>query len=119
VQALNIDGAHIGNSLQARPAILSNLTREGGRHLVFVHYGPPHRLGEEWVYNEPDIDNAKVIWARDLGPEMNRELVTYYPARQAWLLEPDEVTVRLSRCASLLPLLKESQRWPSRENGGR
>ena len=110
VQVLNGAVAHLSNSLEARPAILSKLTGEGGRHLVFVHYGPSHRLGEEWIYNEPDIDHAVVIWARDLGPEMNQELTTYFPTRQAWLLEPDEVTVRLSRCASPQRLLKESQR---------
>jgi hypothetical protein len=115
-QVLSIDGAHIGNSLEARPAILSKLTREGGGHLIFVYYGPAHRLGDEWIYNEPDIDHAEVIWARDLGPEVNRELITYYPTRRVCLLQPDEITVRLSRYASPQHLLQESQRWLSCEN---
>jgi len=119
VQVLTVHGTNVGNSLEARPAILSKLTRDGGRHLVFVHYGPSHQLGEEWIYNEPDIDHAEVIWARDLGPEMNRQLIAYYPTRQAWLLEPDEVRVRLSRCASPQRLPSESEHWPSCENGVR
>ena len=118
-QALNMDGAHFGNSLEARPAIVSKLTREGGGHLVFVHYGPGHKLGEEWIYNEPDIDRAKVVWARDLGPEINRELITYYPTRRVCLLQPDEITFPLFWGASPPHLLQESQRWLSCENNVR
>jgi len=31
-----------------------------------------------------------VVWARDMGPEKNRELLDYYKDRRAWLVEPDE-----------------------------
>ena len=56
---------------------------------MFVRYWPQHIFQDEWVYNAADIDAARVVWARDLGPEENQELQRYYPDRQAWLLEPD------------------------------
>jgi hypothetical protein len=38
------------------------------------------------VYNEPDIDNAKIVWAREMGHLKDRELRDYYRNRNAWLL---------------------------------
>jgi len=86
------------NSLTQRPAAQERLAAESGRHVVLVHYGPSHPLGQEWVYNEPDIDRGQVIWARDLGRERNRRLMAYYPERTFWLVEPDQAVPRLSRC---------------------
>jgi hypothetical protein len=57
---------------------------------VFVRYGPHHALGEEWVYNQPDIDSAPIVWARDMGAAANEELRRYFPQRASWLLNPDE-----------------------------
>ncbi len=37
------------------------------KQLVIVSYSPDHHPADEWVYNESDIENAKVIWARDMG----------------------------------------------------
>jgi len=59
-----------------------------GRLLVFVRYWPGHVFQDEWVYNEADINRARIVWARDLGPE-NRKLLGLYPDRKAYLLEPD------------------------------
>ncbi len=60
-----------------------------GKLLVFVRYSPQHIFQDEWVYNEADIDRARIVWARDLGPEENRKLRAYYADRAALLLEPD------------------------------
>ncbi len=67
-----------------------------GKNLVFVRYWPQHIFQEEWVYNEADISGARVIWARDLGQEENEKLLSYYPDRTAWLLEPDFRPPRLT-----------------------
>lgn len=60
-----------------------------GSQLVIVHYGPGHNVLYEWVYNAADIDNSKVIWARDMGTAENEELIRYYKDRTVWLVQPD------------------------------
>jgi hypothetical protein len=66
------------------------LAEVSGKQLVIVRYSPRHIFQDEWVYNRADIDDAQVVWARDLGQEQNQELLNYYPDRNVWLLEPDE-----------------------------
>lgn len=72
-----------------RARIMSELESQPGNHLIIVHYGPQHRHWEHWVFNDADIDNAKIVWARDLGEERNRELIEYFKVRRVWLLEAD------------------------------
>ena len=79
-----------------RIAVAAQLAQAPGTHLVFVRYWPQHRF-KEWVYNAADIDSARIVWARDLGPEDNARLAHYYPNRTLWLLEPDARPPRLSR----------------------
>ena len=78
-----------------RQTIQTELEHQGGRHLVFVRYSADHDVGQEWVYNRADVDNAKVIWAREMTPERNRRLIDYFRDRDVWLLEPDLKTVAL------------------------
>ena len=73
-----------GNLDRAR--LLDRLNHTDGRHLVLVRYGPKHKFMYEWVYNGPEIDTAKVVWARDMGDIPNRELIGYFPDRRVWLL---------------------------------
>lgn len=61
--------------LARRPALMQQLKRSGGTHLILVQYGPNHTFPDKWVYNEPDPGRAAIVWARDLGPERNRELL--------------------------------------------
>jgi hypothetical protein len=79
-----------------RAEILAELDSLPGGHLVFVRYGPDHDSLAEWVYNEADIDHAKVVWARDMGPAENGELIKYFKERRLWLVKPDEEPPRLS-----------------------
>jgi hypothetical protein len=71
--------------------ILVNRQLEGipGQLLVFVRYSPRHIFQEEWVYNEASMDDARVIWARDMGPQENEKLLALYPNREVLLLDPD------------------------------
>jgi len=71
------------------------LIHSAGRHLVFVRYKPNRLFTDEWVYNGPDIDGARVVWARDMGTVRNEELVRYFKDRHVWLLEADERPPRL------------------------
>ncbi len=61
----------------------------GGQHLIVVRYRPWHDFVAQWIYNEPDIDRARVVWARELDPDQNAKLTTYFHNRQVWLFEPD------------------------------
>jgi hypothetical protein len=79
-----------------RVAVSQQLVRSPGKQVVFVRYWPQHIFQNEWVYNEADIDHARVVWARDLGSAEDSKLQHYFPDRTAWLLEPDAVPARLS-----------------------
>ncbi|MGP8243708.1 MAG: hypothetical protein ACLQVN_04215 [Bryobacteraceae bacterium] len=73
-----------------RAAVLARLNQLPGLHLVLVKYRPDHVFTYEWVYNEADIDHAKVVWARDLGPEANRQLIQYFSDRHVWTVDAEE-----------------------------
>jgi hypothetical protein len=74
-----------------RAMILAQLNGNGERHLVIVQQKPLHpeyrKRPQEWVYNEADIDAAKIVWARELTPpSQNRKLLEYFKDRKVWLL---------------------------------
>jgi hypothetical protein len=81
-----------GNLERAR--VLSEIRRSPGRHLVLVRYGAHHDVDREWVYNESNIDAAKVVWARDMGKE-NGELLQYFRDRKVWLVDGDSPSPKL------------------------
>jgi hypothetical protein len=81
---------------QRRIEVNRRLAQLPGQLLVFVHYSPRHIYQNEWVWNEADIDNSRIVFARDLGPEEDEKLIRYYPNRKVWLLEPDEPVPQLS-----------------------
>ena len=54
-----------------------------------MRYDPGHNAGDEWVYNNADIDRSQVVWARELDRESNAELMRYFSGRRVWLVQPD------------------------------
>jgi hypothetical protein len=72
-----------------RNNIERSLENQPGNQLVLVRYSSTHIPFDEWVYNAADIDNSKVIWAREMDETNNIELLRYYQGRNVWLVQPD------------------------------
>jgi hypothetical protein len=70
--------------------VVARLQNMPGKHLAIVRYSVSHNLHDEWVNNLSDIDHSKVVWARDMGPEANLELIRYFSDRTVWLVKPEE-----------------------------
>jgi hypothetical protein len=75
---------------ERRTLVNRQLAATPGKLLVFVRYSARHIFQEEWVYNAAEIDDSRVVWARDLGPVEDRKLIAHYPTRTVLLLEPDD-----------------------------
>jgi hypothetical protein len=73
----------------SRAAIAEKLQHTPGKHLIMVRYENDHNIHDEWVYNGAEIDNAKVLWARELDPQQNAKLLAYFKDRKVWLVTPD------------------------------
>ena len=78
-----------------------NLEQHSGKQLVLVRYSSNHNFLDEWVYNAADIDNSKVVWARDMSEADNLELIRYYKDRTVWLVQPDMTPASVSLYPSL------------------
>ena len=89
-----------------RAATIEQLKRLPGYHLVLVRYQPTygvnHDVDHEWVYNDADIDGAKIVWARDMGDRENQELLRYFHDRHVWVLNGDQAPPRLQALGSTL-----------------
>ena len=80
-----------------RTAVRDELAAVPGKLLVFVRYSPKHIYQDEWVWNEADIDSARIVFARDLGNDEDERLIRYYGGkRRALVLEPDGSEATLS-----------------------
>ena len=84
---------HFGSE---RAAIEAHQQQLPGKQLVIVRYWPGHNPLDEWVYNAADIDTSKVIWAREMNPAADRELINHYSDRQVWLVEPDAIPAKVN-----------------------
>jgi hypothetical protein len=74
----------------SRAAIAEKLQHAAGKHLIMVRYEQDnHNIHDEWVYNGAEIDNAKVLWARELDAKQNAKLFAYFKDRKIWLVTPD------------------------------
>jgi hypothetical protein len=76
-----------------RAKLVDRLTRQGGKHLVIVAYGQHHEPRFDFVFNAADVDDAPVVFARSMGPEKDRELLSYFHDRRIWDLYYDDTGV--------------------------
>ena len=81
---------------QSRAQIEAQLEHLPGKQLALVRYFPNHEPLNEWVYNAANIDQSKVVWAREMGPSENLELIRFYKDRTVWLVQPDTQPAQLS-----------------------
>ena len=66
-----------------------------------MEYASGSDVNREWIYNRAEIDHSQTIWAHEMGPEKNRELINYYPDRQFWrLVAYEKSRVELTRLGS-------------------
>ncbi len=86
-----------------RESIKTQLESSPGGQLAIVRYSPKHNPLDEWVYNSANIDDSKLIWAREMDPTSNLDLIRHYNTRKVWLVQPDWCLLRL------LPYLLDSQ----------
>ncbi|KAF0250327.1 MAG: hypothetical protein FD167_268 [bacterium] len=79
--------AYFPTWMAKREEIISKVKQDKDNYLILIQYLPGERIHNEWVYNEADIDNAKVIWARSMSYEKNCELMKYFSNRKVIFLE--------------------------------
>jgi hypothetical protein len=97
--------------IKDREPVARRLEAVPGDHLVFVSYDLKNHDTFEWVYNDPDIDRARIVWARDMGAEKNEELIRYYPNRDVW-----QARVSKDRAPTLTAFRRESPADSTRES---
>ncbi len=73
-----------------RNAIEQQLRATRGKQLVIVRYRPDHIPHQDWINNRSGIDAAKIVWARDMGEEDDRDLLGYFKDRHVWLVDADD-----------------------------
>jgi hypothetical protein len=105
-QAVNRAATPPGGWHVQRAQIESDLGRSGDRHLIFVRYDATHDSIKDWVYNRADIDGSNVVWAREMDPASDAELVRYFADRKVWLLEPDQGRLQPMEAVESGPLVK-------------
>jgi hypothetical protein len=81
---------------QERAQLLKRLESFSGQQLAIVRYSRTHTIFDEWVYNASDVDKSRVVWARDMNPANNLELIRYFKNRKIWLVEADLNPPKLS-----------------------
>ena len=93
--SFRFEGADMRGLIAARDLVITFLQKQPGRQLVLVRYGPHHIVHWEWVYNDANIDESRIVWARAM-PGKDDELLRYYPDRRVWIFDEDKKTFNLT-----------------------
>jgi hypothetical protein len=78
-----------------RAEISKRLKALPGNDLILVQYSPAHNADHEWVWNRAEIDQSKIVWAREIPGVDITPLLDYFHDRKVWLLEADAVPPKL------------------------
>ena len=74
-----------------RQLIQTFLESQPENHLVLIRRHQPYILNDEWVYDDANIEQSRILWVRDLDEKSNQALFRNYPGRRIWLCEPEIV----------------------------
>jgi len=90
------------NSDRLRPGgganVRSQLAREPGEHLIFVQYeDDASAVRNAWVYNSVDIRASRLVFAHDLGPRRNADLIASFSDRSVWKVRVSKEAVQLEK----------------------
>jgi hypothetical protein len=91
-----VDYWSVNHQLVERLEVARDVRKVAPKNLIIVRYSSHHNSLNEWVYNRANIDGSPIVWAREMDPEKDRELINYFNHRKVWLLEPDIDPPRLS-----------------------
>jgi len=81
-----------------RTGIVGTLENLPGRKLVLVETNEFRPIHEETVFNGPEIDAQRIVWAHSLGEERDGRLLRHFADRNVWRLHwTGENTYRLKR----------------------
>src|ERR1700683_4837920 len=72
-----------------RASVERQLEELPGKQLVIVRYLPDggHNIHQDGVSNQADIDDAKVVWAREIPGVDTMPLLNYFRERRSWRWE--------------------------------
>lgn len=70
-----------------RARIQAKVEQVPGQHIIFMHFHYWETGAVFWIYNDPDPQSSRLIWAYDMGDEANQQFMRLYPGRQAWFLD--------------------------------
>ena len=81
-----------------RVPVEDELKSHPGSQLAIVRYASREVSKPQpgWVYNDADIEKAKIVWAWDMGVAGNQELIEWFKNRNVWLVEADDEAPHLS-----------------------
>jgi hypothetical protein len=100
-----------------RKPVEQQLSAKPGQHLVLVRYSEDHDPGEEYVYNGADIDEAKIVWAREIPGVDVGPLLSYFRNRDVWLFAPDDDDENVSPYVGKAPP-RDTDRDTGRDSDG-
>ena len=81
---------------RSRERVQAAIESKPGLQLVLVRHSHDQVEPVDWVQNLAEIDHQKIVWANDMGPKRNQELIDYFKDRRVWLVEPDKASPRSS-----------------------
>jgi hypothetical protein len=85
-----------------RARLERQLSQSTEKYLLLIRYEPKHHPSKEWVYNGADIPSQRVIWARAMSPDADRELAKLYPEHRPFYVDAD--TPGEKSLSTLIPL---------------